>query len=137
MSDKKRQVRYMSKLYKGSQHDFTLMKMEFPLERNWFSNLKLRVDSGFQGIEKTYESAAVHISLRRKRAKKGMVSELSAEQIAHNKEVGKERIYVEHAIGGMKRYRILYNKIRLKCELLMDKIVSIAAGLWNFTLAKV
>jgi len=135
ISGKNRKVHYVSKLYLGARHDFGMMKAEFPPDIDWFSNVLLYLDSGFQGVEKTYQAGAVRMSIRRKRVKRGVVNDLSPEQLQYNKEVGKERIYVEHAIGGMKRYRILSNKIRLKCDLLLDNLINIAAGLWNFTIA--
>ncbi|MEM9887987.1 MAG: transposase family protein, partial [Bacteroidota bacterium] len=60
--------------------------------------------------------------------------ELSEEQKQKNKRVSKERIFVEHAIGKMKRYRILKNRCRLKCQKLKNRILGIAAALWNYQL---
>ncbi len=44
------------------------------------------------------------------------------------------RIYVEHGIGGMKRYRILGYKNRMKNYFLKTSIIGVCAGLWNLKL---
>jgi hypothetical protein len=65
---------------------------------------------------------------------KGLSNELSAEQKEYNKDLGKERIYVEHSIGGMKRYRILEHRNRVKSRKVLDQVVGVCAGLWNLLL---
>jgi hypothetical protein len=134
LSNKKRKILYVSKLYTGAKHDFSMLKTEFPASLPWFKNYILWLDSGFQGFNDHYETTILHLSLRRKRAKKGEKSDFTPEQLLHNKSVGKERIFVEHSIGGMKRYRILYNRIRLKNDATIDRIINVSAGLWNFNM---
>lgn len=109
-----------------------MLKTEFPSSLPWFDAYILWLDSGFQGFEDLYQTHILHLSLRRKRAKKGQKSVLTDEQKIHNKSVSKERIFVEHSIGGMKRYRILYNRIRLKNDSTIDRIINVCAGLWNY-----
>jgi DDE superfamily endonuclease len=70
---------------------------------------------------------------KKKRVAKGESNELSEEQKAQNKELGQERIFVEHSIGGMKRYRILEHRNRVKSKKVIDQIIGVCAGLWNFT----
>jgi hypothetical protein len=45
-----------------------------------------------------------------------------------------ERIIVEHSIGGMKRYRILSDRLRLHDFDFYDVILGVCAGLWNYHL---
>ncbi|MFM2048313.1 MAG: hypothetical protein RI955_861 [Bacteroidota bacterium] len=123
LSNKKRKILYISKLYTGAKHDFSMLKAEFPISLPWFNNYSLWLDSGFQGFDDYYETTILHLSLRKKRAKKGQKSALTEEQKLHNQSVGKERIYVEHSIGGMKRYRILYNRVLLKTYKFSSKII--------------
>ncbi|MGH9855567.1 MAG: transposase family protein [Blastocatellia bacterium] len=66
--------------------------------------------------------------------KKKKNQELSSEQKSENKLLASERIYVEHAIGGMKRYRILSDRLRVHDIELYDVILGVCAGLWNFYL---
>jgi hypothetical protein len=135
LSNKKRKILYISQLYTGAKHDFSMLKTEFPSSLPWFNNYILWLDSGFQGFSDYYETTTLHLSLRRKRAKKGEKSDLTPVQLIHNRSVAKQRIYVEHSIGGMKRYRILYNRIRLKNDATIDRIINVGAGLWNFNIS--
>ena len=134
LSNKKRKILYISKLYTGAKHDFGMMKTEFSPDLPWFSSFSLFLDSGFQGIDDLYQTKELKITFKRSRAKKGEKSELSPEQKQHNKAVSKERIFVEHAIGGLKRFRILYNRIRLKHDQTLNRIINVTAGLWNLYL---
>jgi hypothetical protein len=115
----------------GKQHDYNLLQKEFPPEINWFEKLKVKLDLGFQGFEKLYQTIKTYIPFKRKRTVKGGNSELTPEQKQYNKSVSKERIKVEHSIGGMKRYRIIVDRIRQKKLELIDAILGICAGLWN------
>jgi len=45
------------------------------------------------------------------------------------------RIFVEHAIGGMKRYNILVHSFRNRTEHFEDDAMGICAGLWNLLLS--
>ena len=45
------------------------------------------------------------------------------------------RIFIEHAIGGMKRYNILVHVFRNRKADFEDDAVGICAGLWNFALS--
>jgi uncharacterized protein (DUF2344 family) len=67
-----------------------------------------------------------------KKSKKNPKPELTQEQKIKNKAVSRERIFVEHAIGKMKKYRILKNRCRLKCMKIKNRILGIAAALWNY-----
>ena len=67
--------------------------------------------------------------------KKGAECELSAEQKAENKALSHVRIFVEHAIGGMKRYNILVHTFRNRIENFEDDVIGICAGLWNLVLS--
>jgi hypothetical protein len=96
--------------------------------------LIVRLDLGFQGFSDLYTCKALYIPIKRKRVATGLSNELSEEQRAYNKATGQERIYVEHSIGGMKRYRILENRNRIKSKTVLDRIIGVCAGLWNFTL---
>lgn len=45
--------------------------------------------------------------------------------------MSKKRIYVEHAIGGMKRFHILTIRLRNKLDFIKDTVIRLAAGLFN------
>jgi hypothetical protein len=41
---------------------------------------------------------------------------------------------VEHSIGGMKRFRILEHRNRLKKQGILNQVVGVCAALWNYTI---
>ena len=120
----------MSKCWVGKTHDFKLLKVEFPPEQNWFANFKVRVDLGYLGIAKEYVCKS--LSIPHKKPKK---QELNALEKLENRVFAQERVTVEHAIGGLKRYRILSDRLRLHDFGLYDDVLEVCAGLWNFQLS--
>jgi hypothetical protein len=106
----------------------------FPPSIDWFKQKTVRLDAGFQGFKDLYKCKKLYMPHKRKRVKKGATNELSDEQKAENKVLAAERVKVEHSIGGMKRYRILSHRLTLKSATLINCIVGVCAGLWNFVL---
>jgi hypothetical protein len=111
-----------------------LLQKEFPARVAWFEGLTVRLDLGFQGFADVYACEQLHIPVKRKRTKKGIPNELTQEQKAYNKQSSKDRIVVEHAIAGMKRYRILEHRNRLKSRRTINQVMGVCAALWNFIL---
>lgn len=133
ISDANKFIYYISKLYPGSNVDYGIFKQEFPPEKPWFRNKEVKFDLGFTGVKKDYEIKELMIGYKKpKKSKNNPNPKLTKEEKEWNKRVSRERIYVEHAIGGMKYFRILKNENRLKDIDLKNKIVGLAAGLWNF-----
>lgn len=94
----------------------------------------MKLDLGFQGFADLYKYKELHIPVKKKRAKKGIKNELTDQQKRHNKNIGSGRIHVEHSIGGMKRYRILEHRNRIKDNSIIDEIIGVCAALWNYHL---
>jgi len=65
---------------------------------------------------------------------KAETNELTDEQKDQNKKGSQQRIFVEHSIGGMKRYQILVHRNRIKSKKVIDQIIGVCAGLWNLIL---
>ena len=105
-----------------------MLQTDFPPSLNWFDQLIIHVDLGYQGFEDDYSAKTVLIPFKKKKKEK----ELCDLKKAYNRKLAQWRIPVEHAIGGMKRYRILAERIRLKSVDQIDTIVEVCAGLWNF-----
>jgi hypothetical protein len=125
---------YISNFYEGSQHDYSILQQCFTPALNWFKHKTLRVDAGFQGFKDLYECKKLYIPYKKKRVKKGACNELSEAQQQCNKAQAAERIKVEHSIGGMKRYRIIAHRLTLKSTAIINCIIGVCAGLWNFVL---
>lgn len=106
-----------------------MLKEEFnPNDGVWFDDKEVYVDLGFLGIQKDY-CETVQIPYKKPKGK-----ELTKKAKLANKEKSKDRIYVEHSIGGMKRYKILSEKSRIKSVYKYNQITGVCAGLWNFYL---
>ncbi len=69
-----------------------------------------------------------------RKSKKNSNPELTEVQRAENKAVSQVRIFIEHAIGGMKRFNILVQRFRNRRDNFEDDSVGICAGLWNLNL---
>ena len=145
LSDKRTWIYYASKYYDGKNVvpiaiGIGVFKQEFPPEYPWFKNFKvlvvpIAIGIGFVGIDKLYEIKKLVIGEKKPRkSKNNPTPKFTEEQKIKNTKVSKERIFVEHAIGKMKRYRILKNRCRIKCSVTKNRIVGIAAGLWNYQL---
>ena len=53
---------------------------------------------------------------------------------AANKVLSQVRIFVENAIGGIKRYNILVHAFRNRRENFQDDVIAVSAALWNLSL---
>ena len=84
-------------------------------------------DTGFQGFSR----AGVTIIQPKK---KPSGQELTADDKENNRLISKIRIRVEHAIGGVKRYRIVKDKLRTWKSNFRDKVMETCCGLHNFRL---
>jgi hypothetical protein len=60
---------------------------------------------------------------------------LTDEQKTKNRALGRLRIFVENAIGGIKRYNILVHRFRNHRQDFDDQVIAVSAALWNFSLS--
>lgn len=128
-------ILFLGQTFAGHTHDYTMLKAEFPPEEAWFEFLQVLVDLGYQGILKDYVGEAIHLPHKKPRkSQKNPVTSLTDEQKAENQALSKIRVFVENAIGGLKRYNILVHRFRNHKESFDDDVIGIAAGLWNFNL---
>ena len=61
--------------------------------------------------------------------------QLSDEQRAAHTALSRVRIFIEHAIGGMKRSNMLVQTFRNHIEHFEDDVIGVCAGLWNLVLS--
>jgi hypothetical protein len=127
MSRKNRSIFYVSLLAAGKIHDYKLFKNDFSPCFDWFAQLVVHVDLGYQGFESDYSAKTVLIPFKKNKNEE----ELCDLKKAYNRKLAQWRVGIEHAIGGMKRYRILAERIRLKSIHQMNTILEVCAGLWN------
>lgn len=127
---------FLGRTFSGHNHDYKVLKQEFPPEMDWFSDLHVRVDLGYQGMQSDYNIDQIDIPHKKPRkSQKNPQPALSAAQKAVNKALSQIRIFVEHAIGGMKRYTILVHSFRNRTEHFEDDAIGVCAGLWNLVLS--
>jgi len=120
----------------GHNHDYLMLQQEFPPELDWFTDLHMRVDLGYRGIKADYRGEQIDIPTKKPRkSQKNPKPQLSDEQKAANTALSRVRIFIEHAIGGMKRYNILVHPFRNRIEHFEDDVIGVCAGLWNLVLS--
>jgi hypothetical protein len=120
------QILLFSLAYDGKDHDKGILNRE-----NWVEHIPDEVliqgDAGFDGLQRDY----VNVEVSHKKPKGG---KLTAEQKGENRALAKERVVVEHAFSGVKRYRIASDVYRNRIKDFDDRSMFTAAGLWNFYL---
>jgi hypothetical protein len=84
-------------------------------------------DKGFQGF-------FLHGITIVQPKKKPPGGELTPPEQATNRRISSIRIRIEHVIGGVKRYRIVKDKIRLLKDGIRDVVMETCCGLHNFRL---
>jgi len=105
-------------------HDKTIAEEE---DLEFGKTLRLLQDLGFLA----YAPNGVEVVIPTKKPRK---KELTAEQKATNREKSRERVVVEHAIGGLKIWRIVKETIRSWSHRVRDQVMYLACGLHNFRL---
>jgi hypothetical protein len=127
---------FLGRTFCGHNHDYRMLQQEFPPELDWVTDLHVRVDLGYLGMQSDYRGERIEIPTKKARkSKKNPNPQLSDAQKAANTALSQVRIFIEHAIGGMKRSNILVHVFRNRKADFEDDAVGICAGLWNFALS--
>ena len=111
-------------VYVGKTHDFGMFKEE-KLEELLPAKTPIYTDTGFLGIKNTRDDLTIRQPKKKKKGKK-----LNGGEMLGNRLISKERVKVEHAIGGMKRFKIS-SQIFRGISHSMDTVFQIVCGLWN------
>jgi DDE superfamily endonuclease len=82
---------------------------------------------GYQGLQNQFVN--VHLPHKKPKGK-----ELTKAQKQENREFSRQRVKCEHAHAGMKRYNSVTAVYRNRIPDFDDRLMLIAAGLWNFYL---
>lgn len=120
-----KRILWLSKTYDGSIHDKKIID-EQPL--NLSSGTTLWQDTGFLGH--TPENVTIKMPTKKPKGK-----QLSDNQKEENRKISSFRILVEHAIGGVKRCRIVKDRFRCRKFGFDDLVMLIACGLHNFRIS--
>jgi len=119
------QILYLSATVAGSMHDKALAD---EMELVFLPEQCLLLDLGFKGYQPQGAQTLLPI-------KKPHYRELSEVDKGYNRLLASVRVKVEHVMAGVKRIRIVKEKIRLHGELIRDKVMLIACGLHNLRIA--
>ncbi|MHB0935918.1 MAG: transposase family protein [Armatimonadota bacterium] len=124
VTDRKgRRIVYLGATARGSTHDKTQAETDAP---PFPPDSRGGADLGYQG----YAPPNLALTIPLKKPKGG---ELTPDEQAANTTLAKLRIYVEHAIRGMKRQRIVTEIFRNTKAGFLDLAAEVAAGLYNLT----
>ena len=127
IADKNRRVLVVTKQKSGRRHDKRLADKE-----DLFQKLPKRIvawaDTAFIGEEKVHPN--IHIPKKKPRGR-----ELTYDEKETNKIISSYRVIVEHAIGGIERYRCMSERLRNRKSYTDDTFLLLASGLWNYHLA--
>ena len=125
-------ILFVGLTFTGHTHDYAMLKEEFSPDKPWFEDLIILLDLGYQGIEKDYKGEEILIPHKKPRkSKANPAPTLTEEQKAENRALSGTRIFIENAIGGIKRYNILKHPFRNKKDGFVDNVIALCAGLWN------
>ncbi len=102
MVDKKSQKVICTSFSNGKKHDFKLFKESNVVVQ---SKVKIIVDSGYQGLQKIHDNTFLP---KKKRKNKP----LTKEDKKNNTAIASQRVSNEHAIGFIKRFKIVADRYR-------------------------
>lgn len=131
ITNKKKRILFLSKTEGGRQHDFTMLKEHAP-PRKIPKTIKQHLDLGFKGYKAQFPDHKISMPERKPRTR-----ELCQTKANQNKRKSSVRVLVEHAICGVKRFRITTDVFRNKIKEFDDKAMFISCGLWNYHLAMI
>jgi len=122
VSDKRTcKIKVLSETCEGKKHDKKLAdEQDIPFPEG----SKLWKDTGFQGYEP--EHITTYQPMKKSKGK-----ELTAEQKDQNRQISKERIRVEHSIGGIKVFGIVHQIFRNMRADFDDLVMETTCGLHN------
>lgn len=124
VTDEKKRILYLSPTKSGRRHDKRIVDkaiLKLP------DHVGKWTDTGFQGLDKLYQN----VVMPKKGTKK---NPLSREEKDTNKIISSIRVVVEHALAGIKRFRVLTDTLRNKIGVFDDMIMEVCSGLWNYHL---
>src|SRR5262245_49566604 len=127
---------FLGRTFSGHNHDDLMLTQEFPPEWDWFTDLYVRVDLGYLGMKADDRGEHMASPTRKPRkSHKHPNPQLSEEHKAANTALSRMRIFIEHAIGGMKRYNILVHSFGNRIKHCEDGVMTFCARLRNWVIS--
>ena len=86
---------FLGRTFSGHHHDYNMLKQEFPPELDWFEDIHVRVDLGYQGIQSDDRGDQIDIPTKKPRkSQKNPTPQLNDEQKAAHKALSQVRIFI-------------------------------------------
>ncbi len=127
VTDKKKRILVLTKQKSGRRHDKRLADKDSVFEMIP-NGIPVMADTGFIGAQKLHPN----LYMPKKKSKN---KPLTLDEKEMNKLISSYRVIVEHAIGGIKRYRCVAEKLRNRKPFIDDTFILLSSGLWNYHLA--
>jgi len=121
--DQNKRILVLAPTHDGKFHDKCLLDCAILVE-HIPDDIPIQGDLGFKGLEEEYEN--IHLPHKKPRGGK-----LTDEQKAENKAFNGERVVIEHAFSGIKRYNAAADIYRNRKSDFDDHLMLTSAGLWN------
>lgn len=127
VTDKNRRILVVTAQKSGRRHDKKLADKNSVFEMIP-QEIPVYTDTGFIGAQKIHPN----IYIPKKKSKK---RPLTFDEKETNKLISSYRVVVEHAIGGIKHFRCMSEKLRNRKAFIDDQFILLSSGLWNYHLA--
>ena len=129
-------IRLLGRPGRGHQHDSSLGKHELPPALDGLADLNGRVALGYLGMQTDDTGDRLDRPPTQSRKRKKHPTPQGSDAPKAAKTAWRQvRIFIEHAMGGMKRSTILGQVFRNRKAAFEDAAIGICAGLWNFALS--
>lgn len=125
VTDARKRVLGLGETRPGSVHDKTGANADESFEAI-SDDVLVHLDLGFLGVPKEHPHLRIKIPEKKPKGKP-----LSPEAKARHREKARRRVLVEHARGGVKRFRAVADVFRNNLEDYADRMMVVACGLWN------
>lgn len=127
VTDKNKKILVVTKQKSGRRHDKRLAD-KYSIFENIPPETTIFADTGFNGIQKIHPNSYIP-------KKKTKNNPLTQDDKEMNRLISSCRVVVEHAIGGLKRYRCMSERLRNRKAFIDDKFLLLSSGLWNLHLS--
>lgn len=125
MTDPRKRVLVLSDTFPGHTHDKTGANEQAIFEPIP-EDVQVHIDLGFWGVPTEHPQGTFSIPEKKPKGRP-----LTDEAKARNREKARRRVLVEHALGGVKRFRAVVDALRNRLKKFADRLMLVACGLWN------
>jgi hypothetical protein len=90
---------FLGRTFSGHNHDYSMLKQEFPPELDWFTEINVRVDLGYLGMQSDYRGDRIAIPTKKPRkSTQNPNPQLSDEQQTTHTALSQVRIFIAQFI---------------------------------------